>query len=81
VEFQDRDRAEWGGEGGWDIWGSITECRRPPNFGAVVGHVHLAVDIDSAREFYVNRLGFEQTILHGDSALFVSAGDTTTTWQ
>lgn len=30
--------------------------------------------IDSAREFYVNRLGFEQTILYGDSALFVSAG-------
>ncbi len=47
-----------------------------PNFGdAVVGHVHLAVgDIASAREFYVNRLGFEQTIGLGTSALFVSAG-------
>jgi catechol 2,3-dioxygenase len=94
--YWDRDRAEWGWVHGQvedvhalprperlSAGASLTECRRPPNFGeAVVGHVHLAVgDIDSAREFYVNRLGFEQTILYGDSALFVSAGDTTTTWQ
>ena len=31
-------------------------------------------DIASAREFSVNRLGFEQTIKYGDSALFVCAG-------
>lgn len=43
--------------------------------GAVVGHVHLSVgDIASAREFYVNRLGFETTAALGSSALFVSAG-------
>ncbi|MDR5698737.1 VOC family protein [Agromyces aerolatus] len=42
---------------------------------AVVGHVHLSVgDIPSAREFYVNRLGFETTATFGPSALFVSAG-------
>ncbi len=42
---------------------------------AVVGHVHLSVgDVASAREFYVERLGFETTATLGDSALFVSAG-------
>jgi catechol 2,3-dioxygenase len=43
--------------------------------GATVGHVHLAVgDTRSAKEFYVDRLGFETTISMGTSALFVSAG-------
>jgi len=43
--------------------------------GARVGHVHLQVgDVDSAREFYVNRLGFESTIEIPGQALFVSAG-------
>ncbi len=43
--------------------------------GAQVGHVHLQVgDIPSAREFYVNRLGFEETASYGPQALFVSAG-------
>jgi len=43
--------------------------------GAQVGHVHLQVgDVETAREFYVNRLGFEATTMYGDSALFVSAG-------
>ena len=42
---------------------------------AVVGHVHLSVgDIESAREFYVDRLGFETTATLGNQALFVSAG-------
>ncbi|WP_350350058.1 VOC family protein [Agromyces sp. G08B096] len=42
---------------------------------AVVGHVHLSVgDIASAREFYVDRLGFETTASLGSQALFVSAG-------
>jgi catechol 2,3-dioxygenase len=40
-----------------------------------VGHVHLSVgDVESAREFYVNRLGFETTTSLGNQALFVSAG-------
>ncbi len=43
--------------------------------GARVGHVHLQVgDIEGAREFYVNRLGFETTVEMPGSALFVSAG-------
>ncbi|TFD55561.1 VOC family protein [Cryobacterium frigoriphilum] len=42
---------------------------------ATVGHIHLSVgDVASAREFYVNRLGFEATANFGPSALFVSAG-------
>lgn len=42
---------------------------------ASVGHVHLSVgDVDSARAFYVDRLGFETTAELGGSALFVSAG-------
>jgi catechol 2,3-dioxygenase len=43
--------------------------------GAQVGHVHLQVgDVASAREFYVNRLGFDETAAFGAQALFVSAG-------
>ncbi|UYM05954.1 VOC family protein [Solicola gregarius] len=43
--------------------------------GAVVGHVHLSVgDTATAREFYVDRLGFEATASLGNEALFVSAG-------
>jgi catechol 2,3-dioxygenase len=43
--------------------------------GAQVGHVHLQVgDIPSAREFYVERLGFDETAAYGPQALFVSAG-------
>jgi catechol 2,3-dioxygenase len=43
--------------------------------GATVGHVHLSVgDVETAREFYVDRLGFDATSSYGDSALFVSAG-------
>ena len=47
-----------------------------PVFGdASVGHVHLSVgDVATAREFYVDRLGFEATASLGGSALFVSAG-------
>jgi catechol 2,3-dioxygenase len=42
---------------------------------AAVGHVHLQVgDVDTAREFYVGQLGFEQTTAIPGSALFVSAG-------
>lgn len=42
--------------------------------GARVGHVHLSVgDVETARAFYVNQLGFETT-LDWNGALFVSAG-------
>lgn len=47
----------------------------PLDGGAVVGHVHLSVgDTASAREFYVDRLGFETTIEIPGQAVFVSAG-------
>lgn len=43
--------------------------------GASVGHVHLSVgDVATAKEFYVDRLGFETTIAYSGQALFVSAG-------
>lgn len=42
--------------------------------GAVVGHVHLQVgDVATARSFYVDALGFEETA-NVPGALFVSAG-------
>ncbi|WP_426185696.1 VOC family protein [Microbacterium sp. TWP3-1-2b2] len=42
---------------------------------ARIGHVHLSVgDVATAREFYVNRLGFDSTASLGEQALFVSAG-------
>lgn len=40
-----------------------------------VGHVHLSVgDVETAKDFYVDRLGFAVTTRMGRSALFVSAG-------
>ncbi|MET0694660.1 MAG: VOC family protein [Propionibacteriaceae bacterium] len=42
---------------------------------ATVGHVHLSVgDVPTARQFYVDQLGFETTSEFGSQALFVSAG-------
>lgn len=42
---------------------------------AAVGHVHLQVgDTGTARDFYVNTLGFEITQELGNQALFVAAG-------
>jgi catechol 2,3-dioxygenase len=42
---------------------------------AEVGHVHLKVgDIETARAFYVDTVGFEVTTSFGRQALFVSAG-------
>lgn len=43
--------------------------------GATVGHVHLQVgDVATARDFYVDALGFAETAALGSTALFVSAG-------
>ena len=42
---------------------------------AELGHVHLQVgDVQSARDFYVDALGFDETAALGNQALFVSAG-------
>ncbi|WP_049922043.1 VOC family protein [Halopiger djelfimassiliensis] len=44
--------------------------------GTTVGHVHLEVSsIDATRRFYVETLGFDETIEGWSSALFVAAGD------
>ncbi len=52
------------------------EALETPGTGdAVVGHVHLSVgDVRTAKEFYVDRLGFDITAELGGQALFVSAG-------
>lgn len=40
-----------------------------------IGHVHLSVgSIDQAKDFYVDKLGFDITMNWGGTALFVSAG-------
>ncbi|TXN30479.1 VOC family protein [Lacisediminihabitans profunda] len=87
--YWDRDRSQWSWTHGQIEMNTLfldpnaflqqnltPEAIERPDFGdAVVGHVHLSVgDIASAREFYVDRLGFEQTTLFGSQALFVSAG-------
>jgi catechol 2,3-dioxygenase len=87
--YWDRDRTQWSWTHGQIEMGTLyldpnaflqehltEQTVEQPNFGgAVVGHVHLAVgDIQTAREFYVDRLGFDQTIEIPGQALFVSAG-------
>jgi catechol 2,3-dioxygenase len=40
-----------------------------------IGHVHLKVsNLPKSLEFYVGLLGFEKTVVYGDSAAFISAG-------
>jgi len=41
----------------------------------IVGHVHLQVgDVDTARQFYIDTLGFETTVGNHPGALFAAAG-------
>ncbi len=87
--YWDRDRTEWSWAHGQIEMGTvyldpnrfleqhITEegLAGPIDGDARVGHVHLSVgDVASAREFYVDRLGFASTIELPGQALFVSAG-------
>lgn len=87
--YWDRDRSQWSwthGQVEMDtlyldpnafLREHLTEAGlENPRLGeAKVGHVHLSVgDTASAREFYVDRLGFEATARFGNQALFVSAG-------
>ncbi|MCU1507520.1 MAG: hypothetical protein JWP05_2489 [Microbacteriaceae bacterium] len=52
-----------------------TAVAEPVIGGASVGHVHLQVgDVETARQFYVNLLGFETMGELPGTALFVSAG-------
>ncbi|WP_017593897.1 VOC family protein [Nocardiopsis potens] len=87
--YWDRDRTEWSWVHGRVevdtlfldpnrfLREHLTEAaaERPVRGEAVLGHVHLCVgDVASAREFYVDRLGFDTTAELGERALFVSAG-------
>lgn len=87
--YWDRDRTQWSWAHGSIEMSTLfldpntflqenlteTAVQDPLIGGARVGHVHLQVgDIASAREFYVERLGFDETATYGPSALFVSAG-------
>jgi catechol 2,3-dioxygenase len=87
--YWDRDRSQWSWTHGQIemstlfldpnsfLQENLTEevVENPVDGGATVGHVHLSVgDTATAREFYVDRLGFEQTIEIPGQAVFVSAG-------
>ncbi|MBH0130199.1 VOC family protein [Salinibacterium sp. NK8237] len=87
--YWDRDRTQWSWTHGavematlfldpnGFLQENLTEAaiEQPVIGGARVGHVHLQVgDVATAREFYVNQLGFEATTEIPGSAVFVSAG-------
>ena len=87
--YWDRDRSQWSWVHGTIEMGTLSldpnaflndnltdeVIENPLDGGARVGHVHLSVgDTQTAREFYVNRLGFESMIEIPDQAIFVSAG-------
>jgi catechol 2,3-dioxygenase len=87
--YWDRDRSQWSWVHGQIEMGTVfldpnrflqenlTEegVDGPVGGDARVGHVHLSVgDVDTATEFYVRRLGFDQTIAIPGQAVFVSAG-------
>jgi catechol 2,3-dioxygenase len=87
--YWDRDRSQWSWVHGTIEMGSLAldpngflqenltdeVVENPVDGGARVGHVHLSVgNTDTAREFYVDRLGFEGMLEMPGQALFVSAG-------
>ncbi len=84
--YWDRDRSEWSWSHGQVEMATLyldpnaflsehLDEQTPADARADIGHVHLSVgDVATAREFYVDRLGFDTTAALGDQALFVSAG-------
>ncbi|MFN3866212.1 MAG: VOC family protein, partial [Demequina sp.] len=88
--YWDRDRTQWSWVHGQVEMASLgldpqefldahlvpeTADAREGLAAAHVGHVHLSVgDVDTARSFYVDQLGFDTTAELSGSALFVSAG-------
>lgn len=87
--YWDRDRSQWSWTHGTVEMSSLRldpneflqqnltdeVIENPVDGGASVGHVHLSVgDTETAREFYVDRLGFETTTELPGQAVFVSAG-------
>lgn len=56
-------------ESGQDKWNNAP-------LDTIIGHIHLHVaDLDKAREFYTDGLGFDLTMEAGRSAIFLSTGD------
>jgi catechol 2,3-dioxygenase len=88
--YWDRDRTEWSWTHGsvematlyLDPNGFLAEhlteeaaAGATAGDAASVGHVHLSVgDVATARSFYVDALGFDETASLGNQAVFVSAG-------
>jgi catechol 2,3-dioxygenase len=87
--YWDRDRSQWSWVHGTVEMGTLAldpnhflaenltpeAIENPVLGGAAVGHVHLSVgDTETARQFYVERLGFETMAELPGQALFVSAG-------
>ena len=87
--YHDRPREEWTWRGGQVQMATLhidpeefvrthlggVDPDALPEASGELGHVHLQVgDIASARQFYVDALGFDQTFEMPGSALFVSAG-------
>ena len=87
--YWDRDRSEWSWVHGQVEMDSLfldpnqylrdyltEEAVENPAIGdATIGHVHLQVgDVEGARKFYVDWLGFDATHANTPGALFVSAG-------
>ncbi|MCI3925188.1 VOC family protein [Paenibacillus sp. TRM 82003] len=86
--YHDRPRAEWPRGSAGDIrmatdpidWEGLlreagNETPRALPADTKIGHVHLHVsDLEEARRFYCDALGFELITAYGDAALFVSAG-------
>jgi catechol 2,3-dioxygenase len=87
--YWDRDRTQWSWVHGQVEMATLyldpndflrahltPQALEAPDAGdAEVGHVHLSVgDTRTAKEFYVDRLGFDTTAELGNQALFVSAG-------
>lgn len=55
-------------EAGEDKWGNTP-------LDTIIGHIHLHVgDLDKAKKFYCDGLGFDLTMEAGSSALFLSSG-------
>lgn len=87
--YWDRDRSEWSWTHGQVEMDTLfldpnqylrdyltEEAIQQPAIGeATIGHVHLQVgNVDAARKFYVDWLGFDATHASTPGALFVSAG-------
>lgn len=87
--YTDRDRSEWSYDDGQIAMGTayldpnaylqrhLTEdsLAAAPTLTGRVGHVHLQVgDLATARDFYVDTIGFEATLTSYPGAVFASAG-------